>query len=174
MSIEELLQRVNNFHSECSSLLGKHEDALATRVFHARQTLERVNTLSFEQSDALKQAVRCVESGLFKAAFVIAWTAPADLLLGLGERKKAEIKVVRPKWEYHDKTSLSETQSDYAIIEALKEGKVIGKSDMKTLHGLLHRRNQCAHPSQVHPDANAALGYISETIPVCLKLHNIP
>lgn len=33
---------------------------------------------------------------------------------------------------------------------------------MKSLHGLLHRRNQCAHPSDYYPDQNQALGYVGE------------
>lgn len=33
---------------------------------------------------------------------------------------------------------------------------------MKALHGLLNRRNECAHPSEYFPDLNETLGYIGE------------
>jgi hypothetical protein len=33
---------------------------------------------------------------------------------------------------------------------------------MKALHGLLNRRNECAHPSEYFPDLNQTLGYVSE------------
>ena len=33
---------------------------------------------------------------------------------------------------------------------------------MKALHGLLNRRNECAHPSDYFPDLNETLGYLSE------------
>jgi hypothetical protein len=35
---------------------------------------------------------------------------------------------------------------------------------MRTLHGLLSRRNECAHPSEYFPDLNMTLGYISDLI----------
>jgi len=38
------------------------------------------------------------------------------------------------------------------------------KSEMKALHGLLNKRNECAHPSEYFPDLNETLGYISELL----------
>jgi hypothetical protein len=35
---------------------------------------------------------------------------------------------------------------------------------MKALHGLLNKRNECAHPSDFYPDMNGSLGYISELL----------
>ena len=31
---------------------------------------------------------------------------------------------------------------------------------MRALHGLLDRRNECAHPSDYFPDLNMTLGYL--------------
>jgi hypothetical protein len=33
---------------------------------------------------------------------------------------------------------------------------------MKALHGLLNRRNECAHPSDYFPNFNETLGYLAE------------
>jgi hypothetical protein len=41
---------------------------------------------------------------------------------------------------------------------------VISKSERKAFHGLLNRRNECAHPSDFFPDMNQSLGYISEIV----------
>jgi len=72
--------------------------------------------------------------------------------------------------KFVDKQTLCDEQGDYAIILALKEARVISKLEMKSLHGLLHRRNQCAHPSNYFPSANEALGYIDEAIGSARKL----
>jgi len=163
--IAEWLSKLKAFEADVSELLGGSEEAIATRVYNAHESLRKVSELSFAQADALKQAVRCVEAGLNQAAFVMAWTALADLLLETAVQHIAAVKIARDKWTFTDKTSLSDERGDYAIIEALKAAKVISKSDMKTLHGLLHRRNLCAHRTDVFPSPNEALGYIDETIP---------
>ena len=156
--------KVDDFFLEVSELLGTNDGAVTSRAYNAADALKMVSNLSFEQSDSFKQAVRSVEAGLYRAAFVLAWTALADIILILAVNEIDKVRLVRSKWKYTDKGSLSEEHGDFAIVEALKEAKVITKSDMKTLHGLLHRRNQCAHKSNVFPTANEALGYIDESV----------
>jgi hypothetical protein len=51
---------------------------------------------------------------------------------------------------------------EFAVIEAGKEAGAYSKTTMKALHGLLNRRNECAHPSEYFPDLNETLGYIGE------------
>ncbi len=157
--------RLLAFETEVSKFLGGAEEAVASRAYNAHEALKKVSALSFNQADSLKQAVRCVEAGLNQAAFVLAWTALSDLLLEVTVDQLEAVKDAREKWKFTDKTSLAEEHGDFAITEALKAAKVITKSEMKTLQGLLHRRNQCAHRSDVFPTANEALGYIDEAIP---------
>lgn len=163
--IAEWRSKLLAFRDDVSGLLANSDEAVASRAYNAHDALERVSKLSFEQADSLKQAVRSVEAGLNKAAFVLSWIALADLMLEVAVAKIAEVKLARPKWKYTDKTSLAEDHGDYAIAQALKEAGVISKSEMKTLHGLLHRRNQCAHRSDVFPTANEALGFVDEALP---------
>jgi hypothetical protein len=40
--------------------------------------------------------------------------------------------------------------------------KISTKTQKKALHGLLNKRNECAHPSDFYPELNETLGYISE------------
>jgi hypothetical protein len=171
MNFKEVVSSVRRFEKEAAKLLANFDGAVAARAFNAHEALVEVNGLSIEQSDSLKQAVRCVEHNLYRAAFVMAWTAVADLLLVLAIKNEPEIKTARPKWKFEDKASLSDAFGDHAIVEALKEAKVISKGQMKSLHGLLHRRNQCAHPSDYFPSADEALGYIREAISFCRALH---
>lgn len=156
--------RLSSFKAEISEILSEAEEALPSRVYNAHESLQKVSALSFQQSDALRQAVRCVEARLNQAAFVMAWTAVADLLLEVSVHQRGKILEVRDKWSFTDKASLADERGDYAIIEALKVAGVITKTEMKTLHGLLHRRNQCAHRTDVYPTPNEALGYIDEAI----------
>jgi hypothetical protein len=34
----------------------------------------------------------------------------------------------------------------------------------ETIHGMLSKRNECAHPNDFFPDMNMTLGYISELL----------
>lgn len=67
----------------------------------------------------------------------------------------------RPKWSVATPEDLRE-HADYQVIEAGKEAGFYGKTVMKALHGLLNKRNECAHPSTYFPSFNEALGYLSE------------
>ena len=167
----KVLNAASGFHVEATRLLGSSEQSIASRAYNAHEALKAVGQLNLIQSDLLKQSIRCVESGLFRAAFVMAWTPVADLLLDLAVKESALVLARRTKWNYTDKTSLSETTGDHAIIEALKEVSILTKGEMKSLHGLLHRRNECAHPSTYFPGPNEALGYIDEAMKFC-KLIN--
>lgn len=168
--ISDWLAKLQAFEREAADLLGTTEQAVLSRTYNAFEALEKVSKLSFDQADSLKQAVRCVEADLNRAAFVMAWTAIADLLLHLSVKRIVEIKAVRDKWKFTDKSSLSEEHGDFAITEALKAAGVISKSEMKTLQGLLHRRNLCAHRTDVFPTPNEALGYIDESLLACDRL----
>ena len=59
---------------------------------------------------------------------------------------------------------MREKYPEFQIIEAAKDMKILTKSEMKALHGLLSKRNECAHPSEYFPDLNETLGYISELL----------
>lgn len=164
------LSRLRAFEAEAAVFLGKTEEAVSSRAYNAYEALQNVAKLSFDQADSLKQSVRCVEAGLNQAAFVMAWTAVADLVLQLTVSRIDEVKSVRERWRFTDKASLSEEHGDFAVIEALKAAGVITKTEMKTLHGLLHRRNLCAHHTDIFPSPNEALGYIDEAILLCRRL----
>ncbi len=72
-----------------------------------------------------------------------------------------EIQSARPKWNVKRAEDLR-NWSDHQIIEASAEVKMVSKTVMKGLHGLLNKRNECAHPEDYYPSLNDTLGYIDE------------
>lgn len=111
-----------------------------------------------------REALRCVENGLFRAAHVLAWSGFIDFLEDLIVENIELLKEKRPNWKVSSKEELREKYPEFQIIEAAKDMKILTKSEMKALHGLLSKRNECAHPSEYFPDLNETLGYISELL----------
>jgi len=75
-----------------------------------------------------------------------------------------KLKVVRTKWNASSLDELREEVSEFQIIEACKDLKLINKSEMRILHGFLSKRNLCAHPSDFFPNFNQTLGYMADIL----------
>lgn len=162
--LSNLAKRVIRFEAEAHKLLGAYEGS-ASRIVDARKSLDRVSALSVKQDDMLAQAVRCVEVQVFRAAHVLAFAAFVDYLHEIAARDNfVTLNAARPKWDIKSVEELRENHADYNFIEALEASNLIGKTERKVFHGLLARRNECAHPSDVYPDMNQSLGYLSEII----------
>lgn len=160
--LSALTNRVMRFEEDAHRIFGMYEGA-ASRVIDARQSLDRVAALSVKQEDMLKQAVRCVEVQVFRAAHVLAFAAFADYLHEIAARDNfVALNAKRPKWNITSVEDIRENHTDHSFIEAIRDAKLITKSEMKVFHGLLARRNECAHPSDAFPDVNQSLGYLSE------------
>jgi hypothetical protein len=163
------LASIRSFEREAAEILGRSDSAVTPRAFNAHEALKKVSTLSISQADLLKQAVRCIEVEVFRAAIVMAWAAVADLILELAVLEHDEVTRVR-SWSYADKATLGESQAEFNVIETLHVAKVLTKGQKKSLQGMLHRRNECAHPSGYFPGANEALGFLDEAIHFSRKL----
>ena len=75
------------------------------------------------------------------------------------------LHVARPAYaKYATLDDLRDWVRDHDFITISKELSLITKSKMKTLHGLLSQRNECAHPGTVEPTMNETLGYISKLL----------
>lgn len=158
------IEKALTFQKEAHKILGVHEESLS-RVVQLRTTYERLSNLSLQQDDLFRQALRCCENKLFRAAHVMAWAGFMDFI----EEKLAsdnfkKIHVNYPKWNFSTIEALRENITEYQIIEATKKIGLCGKTLKNALHGLLNKRNECAHPSNYFPDLNETLGYISELI----------
>jgi hypothetical protein len=53
---------------------------------------------------------------------------------------------------------------EFQLIQAAKKLGLCSNTEMKALHGMLNKRNECAHPNDFFPDMNITLGYISELL----------
>jgi hypothetical protein len=72
---------------------------------------------------------------------------------------------IYPAWsKFKTLEELRENVPEYQLVECTKELKICSKTEVKALHGLLNKRNECAHPSDFYPELNESLGYISEII----------
>ncbi len=158
------------FQKEAHQILGGHEES-PSRIIHLKKSYEDIGSLSIQQDDLFRQALRCCEHELYRAAHVMAWAAFMDFLeekiSSDGFRK---LHAAYPKWRFNTIDDLREGVSEYQLIEATRKIGLCGKNQMKALHGLLNKRNECAHPSGLYPGLNETLGFISELFQRILQL----
>ena len=112
------------------------------------------------------EAIGCIEKGFYRSAIVMAWAAFIDLIENiLNSDGLHKVHIARPKWtKFKNIESLKENISEYQIIEVARDTSLLTKAECKTLHGLLSKRNECAHPTKFEPRLNDSLGYISELL----------
>jgi len=160
----ELLGRVRAFQREAHQVLSVHE-AAPSRVVLLEETYKRLGALSLRQDELLRQALRCIENELFRAAHVMAWAAFMDFI----EEKIAsdgftKLRALHPAWKASSTEELRESVVEFQLIEAARDLGLCTKTEAKALHGLLNKRNECAHPSNYFPSLNESLGYASEIL----------
>lgn len=164
MKVSDFLRDVRAFEKEAHSILAVHE-AAPSRLIVLEDTYRKLKALSLKQDELIRQALRCVESDLFRAAHVMAWAGFMDFY----EEKLAsdglkKLRTLRPKWRAGSIEELREEVNEYQLIDAARDLALCGKTESKALHGLLNKRNECAHPSDYFPSLNETLGYISEIL----------
>jgi hypothetical protein len=162
--LEGILARVRLFQREAHVVLSVHETA-PSRVVILEETYRYLGGLSLSQDELIRQALRCVENQLYRAAHVMVWAGFMDFL----EEKLAsdglkKLRAARPKWTIKSMEDLREYVSEHQLIEAARDIDLCRKNEMKALLGLLNKRNECAHPSDFYPGLNDSLGYISEIL----------
>ncbi len=159
----DILTRIDNFQKEVHTLFQRYETS-KSRIIDLSKTYSQLNTLSIRQDDLFRQALRCVEQGLYRAAHVMAWSAFMDFLEDrIASKSFKKLHKAYPNWvKYKTIEELREYVSEYQLIECTKKLSLCSKTQAKALHGLLNKRNECAHPSDFYPELNESLGYISE------------
>jgi hypothetical protein len=162
--VRELINLTSKFKNDAHSILGVHETS-PSRIINLDKTYKELKALSINQDELLRQSLRCVENELYRAAHVMAWAGLMDFVEELIDKKGfSELKKVRSKWNVSNLQDLRENIPESQIIDAAKDLRLYSKSISKALHGLLNKRNECAHPSDYYPNLNETLGYISEII----------
>ena len=77
--IEELLANVEAFKAEAEKIFGFNETS-PHRVAQLNESYLKLDQINAMQDDMLRQALRCIELGVFRGAHVLAWAALADFL----------------------------------------------------------------------------------------------
>lgn len=161
MGLPVLVKKIAAFETEARRILASHE-ASATRTITLEDSYARLEKLSLAQDELFRESLRAVEHGLFRAAHVLGWAGFVDYLHNfLAADGLKSMRRVRPNWQLASVEDLRE-YTDFQVIEAGKAAGFFSKTPMKALHGLLNKRNECAHPSDHLPDFNETLGYLAE------------
>lgn len=164
MNFRTLSTAVEAFRTEAETILGFSENSIH-RTAELSASYSKIDRLTIEQADMLRQALRCVELGVFRAAHVLSWATLADFLQRMAEKDGFSILNSKyPNWSIKSIDDLRDNIGEYNLIEGMFNSKMITKSEKKALHALLNKRNECAHPTDYFPDLNQSLGYVSECI----------
>ena len=134
-NVIEIYQKVQAFEKEANKILG-HHDASPSRIILLGETYTKLNGLSLQQDELFRQALRCIENGLFRAAHVMAWAGFMDFL----EEKLAsdsfkKLKSVRPKWNVKGVEDLREHIPEYQLIESCQDIGLCTKKGEKSTFG---------------------------------------
>ncbi len=163
MSVTNILKRIHRFKKETHELFSKYETS-PSRVIDLTETYKLLSGLSIQQDDLFRQAIRCVEQELYRAAHVMAWAAFMDFLeQKISSKSFGILHKLYPNWSQHQNIEdLRDNIPEFQLIDATRKLGLCSKTQVKALQGLLNKRNECAHPSDFYPGLNESLGYISE------------
>jgi hypothetical protein len=162
-TVRDVLARIADLEADAKTILATHE-AAAVRVITLEASYEKLTGLSLAQDEMFRESLRAVENALYRAAHVLAWAGFIDFLHNvLVDKHLTPLQSVRPAWSITVAEDLRE-YSDFQVIEAGKAAGAYKITMMRTLHGFLGRRNECAHPSDYFPDLNSTLGYVSDLV----------
>ncbi len=165
-------RRADSFLAEAHQILGIQESS-KSRVVNLDQTRARLDVLTLKQDGLFKEAIVCMENGLFRAAHVMAWAGFMDFLEErLSTDGLVRVKLARTAWaKFGSIEELRESIPESQLIEVAREIGLLSKSETKTLQGMLSKRNENAHPSGYAPELNDTLGYVSELLNRIQGLH---
>ena len=162
--IKELLKKKKLFEDAAHQILGAHEDS-KSRIVTLNSSYKELSLLNLKQDDLFRQAFTCIEKECYRAAHVMSWAAFMDFLEEkIFEDGGTKLNNERPNWSARNPEDIREEINEYQIVEVLRSLGLCTKSEMKGLHGLLNKRNECAHPTDYYPGLNDTLGYISEIL----------
>jgi hypothetical protein len=162
---QQIIEGVFAFERDAHNLLGAFETA-PSRVISLADTRRQIGILNLKQTELLEEAVVAIEHGLYRPAIVMGWAAFMDFLQEMmASDGFTRLHQERPAWAKHTTLlELREGQTEFAMLDAARDLRLVTKSEHKSLHGLLSKRNESAHPSGYKPGLNEALGYISELL----------
>lgn len=161
------------FDEEAHQILAKQEDS-KSRVYSLSKIRVRLAFLSLRQNALFEESIRCIEYGIFRASYVMAWAGFMDyfssrfFLVGLDKLYNE-----RPSLKKHlSFQEILDNVPEFQIVELAKDMKFINKREMRELLGYLSKRNECAHPNDFLGGINESLGYVSSLMSFISKQEN--
>lgn len=148
---------------DLTKLLAKRETS-THRVMTLTESYAKLTKLNVKQDALFREALQCVEHGLYRSAHVTSFAALVDFVHEWVANDPKRLKVIQdayPTWRITKAADFRE-QKDFTVFEVLKKQDLITNPMMKALHGLLAKRNECAHPEDYEPGINDTLGYLDE------------
>jgi hypothetical protein len=149
--------------ADLRKLLARRESS-SHRVLTLTESYDKLTALSIKQDKLLREALRCTELGLYRSAHVAGWAALVDFVhewIAADATRLATIQTAYPAWKITQAADFRE-HTDFSLFEMMQKQTFIAKGTMKALHGLLNKRNECAHPDDYDPGINDTLGYLDE------------
>lgn len=164
MVLADVLQAARAFSRDAHEILSVHETA-PSRLVVLEDSYKKLGALSLSQDELLRQALRCIEAELYRAAHVMAWAGFMDFLQErLASDGLVKLRGIRASWKASSVEELRENVVEFQLIDAARDLGLCGKTEAKALQGLLSKRNECGHPSAYFPGLNETLGYVSELL----------
>ncbi len=163
--IGNITGKVISFKDAARVIFARYETS-TERVITLSSSYAALSLLSLKQDELFRQSLRCIENELYRAAHVLSWAGFVDFYEEkVSANKLKKLHAAYPAWsKYKTVDDLRENVAEYQLIESGRTLGLLSKNEMKALHGLLNKRNECAHPSNYFPGLNESLGYVSELI----------
>lgn len=154
---------VTNFEKDAHRLFSKYEKS-RSRIISLEESKRQLSNLSIDQENLLKDAIFCVESGIFRPAIVMAWAAFIDFYeQKISSDGLIKVYAARNAWsKFKTIEELRENIVEHQLIEVGKDLGILTKHEVSVLKGDLTKRNNCAHPNEFIPNMNETIGYLSE------------
>lgn len=166
IDLPELVRSVEALDSTAREWLKAHNEVQA-RLKALGPLHKRLDDLSLEQDELLRDGLRAAEADLFSASHTLAWGGLVDFLY-----KPFTVDAVndkRPRWRLESLEELR-AKPDSQLIDVGKELGYYSESMRKTLQGLLNDRNRCSHGSGYSPVLDDVQGFLSKIFHVITDL----
>src|SRR5450756_497813 len=115
--LREYVARAAAFERAAHDIFGHHEGS-PSRVVILDESYSLLEDLSISQDDLMRQALRCVESALYRASHVMAWAAFMDFFeQTLASDGLVAVRAARPDWKHTASIEeLREYESEFSLI----------------------------------------------------------
>ena len=117
----------------------------------------------------VEEAIKCLESQLFRSAIVMSWLSAVDVLYKYVISNElaafnAEAKRVNSKWKPAKTADDLSRMKESEFLDRIASISIIGKNVKGELEECLKRRNGCGHPNSLKLGRNTAAHHIEVLI----------